>query len=472
MGFPQLMVLQDAEIEAIHRTALQVLAKVGMFVSDEDAQAILSKGGAQVDEASGRVRLPQELVEDALQMAPKQFHLCDRRGGTLPLPTDGHYHFSGSETLQVLDYDSGELRQPTLEDAIRFSRLADALPLIAGVTPQVSNLQGEGSPEDMELRGLEALVCNTSKHCIIAPLTRWMAEAWLEMGEILADAHPLSSYPVVSVCVSSNTPLQWEKETLGALLLAARKGVPIVALPGGQAGMSAPITLAGAQALKTAETLFGLVLAQLVNPGVPVIFGGVGIGILDMRTVDLASAGPEYALGNTAGAQMARFYQLPSYSCAAHSDAKSPDEQVGMEKMACMFSAIAAGVDMSINAGSLNKTTVSSYEQMIIDHEMLRYLYRCLGGIAVNEETLAYEVIEAVGPGGNFMMADHTRRFLRTGENLYLKLFDRTGINDEVPDLLARAHAEAEATLASHKPDVPEETIQRITAYVEEQLRR
>ena len=405
-------------------------------------------------------------------MAPKQFCLCDRRGGTLSLPTDGHYHLSGSETLQVLDYDSGEYRLPTLEDVVRFTRLADALPLIAAVTPQVSNVQGVGSPEEAELQSLQALVCNTSKHCLIAPLSRRVAEVWLEMGEILADGQPLAGHPVISILVSSNTPLQWERETLGTLLLAAQKGVPTVILPGAQAGMSAPITLAGGMVLKTAETLFGLVLAQLVNPGVPIIFGGVGLCILDMHTVDLASAGPEYALGNAAGAQMARFYQLPSYSCAAHTDGKSPDQQVGMEKMACMSSAIAAGVDMSINAGSLNKTTVSSYEQMVIDHELLRYLYRCGEGIAVDEETLAYEVIEAVGPGGNFLTVDHTRRFLRTGENLYLKLFDRTGINNEVPRLLARAHEEAEAVLASYEPDVPQEMRQQIAEYVEERLCR
>jgi len=472
MALPPWTILTDTEVEAIHGTALRVLANVGMSVPDTEAQAILSKGGAQVEEASGQVCLPPELVHEALQMAPRQFHLSDRRGGALPLPTDGHYHFSGCETLRVLDYASGKFRQPTLEDAVRFTRLADALPLIAGVSPQVANVQGEDSPEDMALRALQAMVCNTSKHCLIAPLNRRVGEVWLEMGEILAAGQPLSTHPVISVCVSSNSPLQWEEETLGALVLAARKGVPVFVLPGAQCGMSAPITLAGAQALKTAEFLFGLVLAQLVNPGVPVVFGGIGLGILDMRTADMASAGPEWVLGTAAGAQMARFYQLPSYSNAAHADGKSPDEQVGMEKMACMFSSLVAGVDVSINAGSLNKTTVSSYEQMIIDHEMLRYLYRCLEGMTVNEETLAYDVIEAIGPGGNYLMADHTRRSLRSGENLYLKLFDRTGVNAPAPDLLARAHEEVEAILATHEPDVSEQIAREIFAYIEEQLSR
>jgi trimethylamine--corrinoid protein Co-methyltransferase len=443
-----------------------------MSVPEAEAQAVLRKGGAHVDVATDAVRLPPELVEEALQRAPHRFHLCDRRGGRLELPAEGHHHISGCETLQVLDYESGQLRQPTLQDSARFARLADALPLIAGLSPQVANLRGDDSPEDLALQALGVLACNTSKHCLIAPLNRRIAEVWLDLGDILADEQPLADHPVISVCVSSNSPLQWEAETLGALILTARRGVPLFLLPAGQAGMSAPITLAGTLALKTAETLFAVVLAQLARPGVPVLFGGIGVNILDMRTVDLASAGPEWVLGNVAGAQMARYYNLPSYSNAAHADGKSPDQQVGMEKMACMLSALASGIDVSINAGSLNKTTVSSYEQMIIDHEMLRYLYRCLEGVTVNEDTLAFEVIAAAGHGGSYLMADHTRRYLRSGENLYLRLFDRTSINDDVPGVLARAHEEVQAVLTDHKPDVPEELAAEIASFVEGQLHR
>jgi trimethylamine--corrinoid protein Co-methyltransferase len=429
MGLPQLTVLNEAEIQTIHRTALRLLAEVGMTVPTREAQALLKRAGARV-ETSDRVYLPRELVGEALEAAPKQFQLRDRRGGTLPLPTGSHYHISGAATLQVLDYGSCVPRQPTLDDFIRFTRLANALPLISCIAPQVTQLRAEGtnSTRQMLLYVLRDLLCNTTKHCIFAPPTLQWGEIWLEMGEILAGTRSLASNPVISVEVAPNTPLEWDKDSLEVLLLTARKGVPILMLPLGLAGMSAPITMAGSLALVTAQALCGLMVA---------------------------------------GAQMARLYGLPSISCAPHTDAKLPDVQVGMEKMANMLSTIAAGVDMSINAGSLNKSSVSSFEQMIIDHEMLRYVYRYLKGMTVTEKTLAYEVMEEVGPGGNFLSAEHTMSFLHSGENVYLRIFDRTGINVEVPNLLSRAHEEVEATLARHEPDVPEETITQLTAYAD-----
>ena len=375
---PKLTVLTEADIEGINSAALQLLERTGMLVPSAQMLGLLAAKGAIVDETGCRVRLPRQMVTEALAAAPKRFHLADRRGGLLDLPTDAHHHLSGSSTLHVLDYETNTLRRPVYEDAVRFTRLADALPLIAAVTPQVSHIEGGRSSQESELRTLQALVCNTSKHCLAAPSSLRLAEAWLEIGEIVADGVCLTERPVVSVLVSPNSPLTWDKESLAVLRLVAGKGVPLVILSVTQAGMSAPLTLAGAQTLTTAETLFGLVLTQLVRPGCPVVFGGVGVTIFDMSAADMAEGGPEYALSNIAGAQVARYYGIPSYSCAAHTDAKCPDQQAGMEKMACMLSALLAGVDMTINAGSLNKTTVSSYEQMIIDHEMLRYLYRCL----------------------------------------------------------------------------------------------
>jgi trimethylamine--corrinoid protein Co-methyltransferase len=185
----------------------------------------------------------------------------------------------------------------------------------------------------------------------------------------------------------------------------------------------------------------------------------------------MALAGPEDALGTAAGAQMAHFYGLPALAYSPHSDGKQLDEQVGMEKMGGMLSAIAAGAEISINAGSLNKTTVASYEQMVIDHELLLYVYRYSRGLTVDDATLAFDAVQAVGPGGSFMANEHTLRYLRSGENEYLRLFDRQGISTEVPDLLTRAHEQVEAILSSHQPSVPETVAVDLARYVDDRLR-
>jgi trimethylamine---corrinoid protein Co-methyltransferase len=472
MARPRLTVLTDVEIQQIHHAALRLLSDVGMSVPPSDARGLLRRAGGRVDE-SGRCSLPPALVEEALGSVPKSFRLCDRGGGSMSFPTEQHFHISGSNCLRVLDYDGRVPRQPTMDDLIRFTRLADALPLIAAIAPQVTKIHGGGDEpaEVVMLRILEQLFGNTTKHCLLAPLNRSIAEACLDMGELLAGGRALADRPVISIETSPNSPLVWDEDSIAILMMAARRGAPIFICSLGLAGMSVPITVAGSLALVTAQCLFSLVLAWLVNPAVSFVWGALGDEIMDMRTAEMALAGPEDALGTAAGAQMAHYYGLPALAYAPHSDGKLLDEQVGMEKMGGMLSAIAAGAEISMNAGSLNKTTVASYEQMIIDHEMLRYVYRYGMVITVNAETLGYDAVKSVGPGGTFMATQHTLRHLRTGENEYLRLFDRKGISTEVPDLLTRAHEQAEEIIQTHRPAVPEAEKAQLADYVQDRIR-
>jgi trimethylamine--corrinoid protein Co-methyltransferase len=217
---------------------------------------------------------------------------------------------------------------------------------------------------------------------------------------------------------------------------------------------------------RTAEWLFGLTLAQIIRPGTPVLLGDVGSSVLDMRTADLGSGGPEYALSSIAGVQMADFYDLPSYSCTPWSDSKAMDAQFGAESLGGWLSAVASGVDISLNAGSLNKVTTGSLEAMVIHHELLQWIERYVAGIMVNEETLAFEAIQRVGPSGNFLSDKHTRTWLRKGENIYLKIFDRTAVSTAKRDLLEVAHARVDELLNSHQPDVPASLCQEIDDFV------
>ena len=168
---------------------------------------------------------------------------------------------------------------------------------------------------------------------------------------------------------------------------------------------------------------------------------------------------------------MAHFYGLPAISCAPHTDSKSCDLQCGMEKMGAMLATIASAVELSINAGSLNKSSVSSYEQMLIDHELLRYAYRFLEGVSVNEDSLAFGDILDAGPGGNYLASDSTLRTLRSGENVFLEIFDRSGSQSAASSLIDRAHEKVEDILSRHQEDVSEETVEEIRRYVGTQTR-
>ena len=464
----KLRVLSNEELDMIHEASLDVLTDPGFVVHEPEAIRLLEQAGGAVtweDEEKARVRLPRNVVESALETVPRRFALMDRGGEPLKLGEGNHYHFIGAEMIRVLDFDTQSPRPATLEDLIRFTRLGDALPLIRGITPEV---YPQDVPEEVRpLRIMATMVTNTTKHCLTAPLTYEEAEIWLDIGEILADGQPLAENPVVSLCAASTPPLQLGAEAAKIMILAARKKVPLVLMPVAMTGMTAPITLAGAVTCYNAQALFLLTLTQCAQPGAPILLD-VGLHVLDMRTADMAEGGPEFGLTTVAGVQLAERYGMPTYAGSAHSDSKLPDLQTGAEKTACWLAGILGGLDVSINAGALAKCSMASFEQMVLDHEMLRYLQRFAEGILVNPETITMDTIRAVGPEGNFMQQEHTRRWLRTGENLYLELFDRTGVKTPVEGLLQRAHAQVETILADHQPAVPEQVVEAVAQYAAE----
>jgi trimethylamine--corrinoid protein Co-methyltransferase len=461
----RLSVLSADELDMIHEASVDILSDPGFVVHEPGAIRLLEQAGAVVtweDEARAQVRLSRDMVESAIETMPRRFALMAREGEPVKVGEGQHYHFIGAEMTRVLDFDTQNPRPATLDDLIRFTRLGDALPLICGITPEV---YPQDVPQHVRpLRTMAAMVTNTTKHCLAAPLTFEEAEIWLEIGEILANGQSLAENPVVSLCAASTPPLQLSAEAAKIMLLAARKKIPLVLMPVAMTGMTAPITLAGAVACYNAQALFLLTLIQCAQPGAPVLLD-VGLHVLDMRTADMAEGGPEFGLTTVAGIQLAERYGIPTYAGSAHSDSKLPDLQTGAEKMACWLTGVLAGLDISINAGALSKCSLASYEQMVLDHEMLRYLQRFAAGILVNPETIALDTIRSVGPEGNFMNQEHTIRWLRSGENLYLELFDRTGIKSPVEGLLHRAHAYAEAILAEHEPTVQEHVIEQIDQY-------
>ncbi len=440
MKLEQFRVLADEEIERIHQAALTILSEIGAVVNLTEAVELLAGAGADVD--GNRVRISSQVVSEALEKKPKEVMLYDQQGEGIRLGGDRHFHFSGAYNLNVLDYGCDKARPARLEDVVRFTRLADALPEIDGVIPHVLALdQPESSREQATYR---ATLENTTKHCLAAPMSFEGAQAWVELG-LSVSADP--DRPAVSMVVADAPLLQWDPESLHAGILAAQNAIPLFIMAGAMGGMAGPITLAGGLPIKIAQCLLAVVLTQAVRPGAPVAYAGAGHSFIDMRSSEIVMASPEHFLGTIAGAQMAAFYGLASYTCSLLSNSKVPDQQTGIEKFGCLFSAVGGGVSVSNNAGLLANGTIGSLEQMVVDHEMLLMARRMAEGITVNEETIALDVVRQVGPGGTFLATDHTLKHLRSGENLYLTVLDRSPVKAEYLPLWDRAHAEVERIL-------------------------
>jgi trimethylamine--corrinoid protein Co-methyltransferase len=201
---------------------------------------------------------------------------------------------------------------------------------------------------------------------------------------------------------------------LAALMEYARAGQPQLISSLSIAGATGPVTLAGNLALQNAEILAGIVLAQLVRAGTPVVFAGVSSNA-EMRSGALSIGSPEMAMNTAATAQMARYYQLPCRSGGAVCDAKSPDAQAAYESMMSLLMARVCGINFVLHsAGILESYNCMSYEKFIIDDELCGMVKRIQKGFEVNPETLALDVIKNVGPGGHFLDKDHTFNHFRT----------------------------------------------------------
>jgi len=400
--------LTDRQIREIHFAALDVLQRVGCFFEHEGALKIFEEAGAKVNHQTKIVRFPHSLVEQNIRQTPDRIYLPARNPQyDIYAEGDRVYFGPGTLSIKVIDLDTGACRLGTLQDAKDFPRLIDAL-------ENIHFYKGMIHPSDVnqklaDLYMVYSAFCNTEKQISNTPYSTETALDMIRMGAILAggmDEFRLKPYIIINMLAVS--PLQWGYTNTNIIIELAKLKVPMIIGSEPQNGTTGPATLAGLLVLNTAESLAGITLAQLVSPGVPVMWGNVG-SLSDMKTGLFASGAVELAMMNVAATQMAKFYKLPIYATGGMTDSKTSDCQAGYEKaLQALMIALGGGTYIHDAAGLLESCLTSSYEQYVIDNEILGMVTRVLSGIEVSKETLAVDVIERVGPRGNFLGEMHT----------------------------------------------------------------
>jgi trimethylamine--corrinoid protein Co-methyltransferase len=211
----------------------------------------------------------------------------------------------------------------------------------------------------------------------------------------------------------SISPLKMDMKYGDLVVTIAQAGIPLVCPAEPLCGATSPVTLAGNLVIQTTDSLMGVLLTQIVNPGTPVIFGSVASNA-DFRDLKYLSGSVEMGLLNAAGAQMAQFYKLPFYATGGMTDSKVLDAQSGYESAITSLLCALAGANFIHDAAGLMEFALTvCYEKYVIDNEILGMVMRAVDGIKVDDDTLAFDLIKEVGPGGNFVTAQHTRRFMR-----------------------------------------------------------
>ena len=400
-------VLSTDEIEEIDRATMQVLSDVGVSVASERACQLLEKAGAPVDHGTGVVKIPEDLVRKSVSWARQRTMELFDRTGSIGIRLEGKttYNISGFDATYTLDSETGERRPSTKKDVGEFARLADALPNIHVVGTQA--IPQDVPARSAELHAVEVILNNTSKHCHFSLSDAEIARSVFEMTKRACGGRDLSSKPPITSMASPTSPLRWEKNAIETLIETASAGVPLHIISQPIAGITAPITLAGVLLLQNVETLTGLVIAQLLRPGTPVIYGFVPT-VLDMREANAAIASPEGAIMRVASAQVAKHYGLPCLSAGPDTDAHVHDEQTAWEKAVTGLAIYLGGADLMLNPGMFSSGLIVSYEQLVIDNEILGYLARVVRGMRANSDTLVVDLVRKVGPGGQFLKEAHT----------------------------------------------------------------
>ncbi len=447
---PHFRVLSKNQIEEIHMATMEVLRRTGVVVKEAEGRELLKKAGCWVD--GERVRIPASLVEWAQRTCPPRVVLCDRNGRpAMFLEPNKVYYGTGSDTPNVIDPYSGERREVVLSDVAGIAKVVDAL-------PNISFLMCMGIASDVnraisDLYHFQTMVENTTKPIVYTAWDLANQKDIVAMAEAVAGgAEALQRNPFCALYTEPIAPLQHATEAAQKLLYMAGKGLPVVYTPGLMIGASGPVTLAGGLVQANAELWSGFVMAQLKREGTPLIYGG-GVLTMDMRSTLMAYGAPEFMLATCALTDMARYYRLPMFHFAGCTDAKVFDQQAALEGGMSMLLAALSGGNLVHDVGYIDNGLTASYEMLISMDELAGLITRFMGGVPVNDDTMAVDVIDRVGPGGSFLGEEHTRRHFR--DNWFPKLLDRSNYDiwkaDGGRTLAQRANARAKEILETHQ---------------------
>lgn len=406
-------VLSEKEISRIHDTSVRVLGRVGFEIHHPEALELLEKNGAKVDYDLRRAYLPRELISRCIKQAPAEFVFYGREKGRNITIGGKRVHFgTGGLALYVLDLDRNK-RPGTIKDVAELARLADQLEyldfFIVPVHPHDINI------DSLDINTKYFSFLHTTKPVMGGIFSRQGLDDSVRIASTIAGGlEKLQRKPFIGFISTITSPLKISAEHAEYIMEVARYRLPLATSTAPAAGATAPITLAGTLVQQNAEALMGIILTQLVNPGTPVLYSAVPL-TMDMRTMSFLMGSIESGLMNAAITQMAHFYRLPCYLTVGTTDSKVPDAQAAHEgATTAMLAALAGGNFIHEAFGMLDGAMTASYAQYIIDNDIVGSCLRTLRGIEVNGDTLAYDVIAAVGPGGNYLGEEHTLKYMRT----------------------------------------------------------
>jgi trimethylamine--corrinoid protein Co-methyltransferase len=404
---PPLELLPPNRLEQLHEASMRILEDIGLAFMDDEALDIWEKAGAKVDRARQHVWMDRGLILAAVAQAPSSFTWRARNPERSVFIGENAVAFAPQGGVAyVTDLDHGR-RVGTLEDYEKLLRLAQGINVLHFAGEQL--IAPHEVPASLRhLRRLPRAITLTDKALMEAAHGREITADAVNLAKLVF-GDDLSGGPVIGGIINASSPLRYDARMLGGLITYARAGQVNIVTPFILAGAMSPISLASAMAQQNAEALAGIALTQLVHPGAPVIYGGFTTNV-DMKSGSPAFGTPEGAWALSVGAQLARRYKLPYRGSGSLTTSKVSDAQAAYETMWTIWPAVLSHTNFVMHAvGWLEGGLTVSYEKIIIDAESLAMFQHFLNGFTIDDDTLALDMIEEVGPGGHHFGTPHTQ---------------------------------------------------------------
>lgn len=463
-------VLSAEEVQRIHSAALEVLNTVGLKIESERARKLLAEAGATVNHETTLVRFPPKLVEESIKKAPQRVIYGGRNPKhDLVLEPGGNTYsrpLTGAEGY--IDLQTHKYRHVQVSDVKDWTRLVDGLDNISYCAAPYPH---DVPIDTRDIRILKVMLENTEKHVEAQPYSGKNFEYMIELVlAVMGSEEELKKRPILTVLTSSLPPLQFKEYATDIILLAGKYGIPVSLCPMPVAGGNGPVTIAGIVLLSYIEALAGGVIAEVANPGAPIVYRPLPL-VLDMSTGVGLQGAVENAMEAAAGVQVVReCWGIPTNMFGQVSDSLITDGQSMIERVFNNLLPALAGANIVSGAGGLEHCYTLDPVQLVIDDDILGMTFRLLRGFEVNDDTLGLDVLAQVGPGGNFLTNKHTLKYFKT-EHFRPHTFNRRPRaiwqSQGERDLNENARQRAITILREHKPSpLAEDIVKELDAII------
>lgn len=403
--------LSSDEIEKIHGLSMEVLSETGIKVNVKKMREMLRENGCGIDEESRIVTFPREVIERCLKTVPREFTLCGPAGEKEWTVNPEAQMFCGLSTaINMYDLETGDYRPTVIQDVVDHIVLMDHCDNI--VANQMDLWPGDIPMQTIHTDTMRAWAKNCTKPYSLGAYGVMATRDMMNMLSIIMGGRENMKKHALTGIVSIQSPLSTAQIQIEGLMVFAEWGQPVICSPEAMAGTTAPVSLAGLLVQHNAEILAHIIMAQVVNPGTPVLYGSVST-IAEMRRGTVALGAVETGMISAASAQLAHFYDIPIRAVAGATESKTMDLQCGMERQRSIMLAALGGVNYITCVGTLESTTAAAHELTVIDNEIIGAVMRAVRGIEVNDLNLAADIIRKVGPDGNYLMEEHTQMNFR-----------------------------------------------------------